>query len=69
MTNSSELQGEIAALRCFVAALASTLPLACQIRLWPAFESKAGPLRDLLSHDELRGFEQATVLLCSKRHG
>ena len=69
MTDSSELQGEIAALRCFVAALASTLPLACQIRLWPAFESKAGPLRDLLSRDALRGFEQATVSLSTKRHG
>lgn len=69
MTDSSELQGEIAALRCFVAALASPLPLACQIRLWPSFESKAGPLRDLLSSEASRGFEQTTVSLSTKRHG
>jgi hypothetical protein len=67
MTNQSELQGEIAALCCLVVALASTLPLSSQLRLWPAFERVAGPLRESLSGDELRGFEQATVSLASNR--
>jgi hypothetical protein len=67
MTDSIELQGEIAALRCFVAALASTLPLSSQMRLWPAFEQKASQLRVQLSDEALRGFELATISLSSKR--
>lgn len=67
MTNQSELQGEIAALCCLAVALASTLPLSSQLRLWPAFERVAGPLRDQLGGDELRGFERATVSLSLKR--
>ena len=67
MTDSSELQGGITALCCFVGALASTLSLSSQMRLWPAFEQKAGQLRDQLNDDALRGFEQATVSLSSKR--
>jgi hypothetical protein len=67
MTSNSELQGEISALCCLVVALASTLPLSSQIRLWPAFEQIADPLRELLGGDELRGFERATVSLVSKR--
>jgi hypothetical protein len=38
MTDSSALQGEIAALCCLVVALSSTLPLSSQLRLWPEFE-------------------------------
>lgn len=67
MTNQSELQGEITALCCLVVALASTLPLSSQLRLWPAFERVAGPLRDHLCGDELRGFERATASLSTKR--
>jgi hypothetical protein len=67
MTNQSELQGEIGALCCLVVALASTLPLSSQLRLWPAFEQIANPLRDRLGGDELRGFERATVSLASRR--
>jgi len=67
MTNPSELQGEVAALCCLVVALASTLPLSSQLRLWPAFERVAGPLRVRLDREELRGFERATVSLSSKR--
>lgn len=66
MTNQSELQGEIAALCCLVVALASTLPLSSQLRLWPSFERVAGPFRDRLGSDELRGFERATVALSAK---
>ena len=70
MTDSSELQGEIAALCCLVVALASTLPLSSQLRLWPAFERVAGPLRSRLGREELRGFERATASLASNRnHG
>ena len=67
MTDSSELQGELSALCCFVGALASTLPLSSQIRLWPAFEQKASQLRDQLSQEALRGFELTTILLSTKR--
>jgi len=67
MTSNSELQGEISALCCLVVALASTLPLSSQIRLWPAFERIADPFRGQLGGDELRGFERATVSLASKR--
>ncbi|WP_162634938.1 hypothetical protein [Pseudomonas putida] len=67
MTDSSELQGEITALCCLVVALASTLPISSQLRLWPAFERIAGPLRDRLGGDELRGFERATVSLATRR--
>jgi len=67
MTDSSELQGELAALRCFVAALASTLPLASQLRLWPAFEGYADLVRDCLTGDAVMGFERTTVSLSSKR--
>jgi len=66
MTTHSELQGEISALCCLVVALASTLPLSSQLRLWPAFEQIADPLRGRLSGDELRG-ERATVSLASRR--
>jgi len=67
MTTHSELQGEIAALCCLMVALASTLPLSSQLRLWPAFERIADPLRHRLGTDELRGFERATVSLTTKR--
>lgn len=67
MTNQSELQGEIAALCCLVIALTSTLPLSSQLRLWPAFERVAGPLRGRLGYEELRGFERATASLSSQR--
>jgi hypothetical protein len=67
MTDLSELQGEITALRCFVAVVVATLPLSSQIRIWPAFEVSAGPLRDRLGREELRGFERVTVSLSSKR--
>ena len=48
-------------------ALASTLPLSSQLRLWPAFERVAGPLRNRLGREELRGFERATASLSSQR--
>jgi hypothetical protein len=47
--------------------LASTLSLSSQLRLWPAFEQIADPLRGRLGGDELRGCERATVSLASKR--
>ena len=65
MTDSSELQGEVAALYCLVVALASTLPLSSQ--LWSAFERVSSPLRGRIYREELRGFERATASLCSQR--
>ncbi len=67
MTTHSELHGEITALCCLVVALASTLSLSSQLRLWPAFERVAGPLRARLGLEELRGFERATATLSSQR--
>ncbi|MBD1602381.1 hypothetical protein [Pseudomonas typographi] len=67
MTDQSELLGEIAALHCFVAALATTLPLSSRLRLWPAFEVRADLVRDQLGRDALRGFEHATVALCVRQ--
>jgi len=67
MSNQSELQGELSALCCLVVALASTLPLSSQLRLWPAFEQIANPLRERLYSDGLGGFERATVSLASKQ--
>lgn len=67
MTDSSELQGEIAALRCFVAALASTLPLACQLRIWPSFEALSDLAKFKLSDEALAGFERTAVSLRAKR--
>lgn len=67
MTSNSELKGEISALCCLVIALASTLPLSSQLRLWPAFERTASPLRRRLDLEELRGFERATASVSSQR--
>lgn len=67
MTDSSELQGEIAALRCFVVALASTLPLACQLRLWPSFEALSDLAKFQLSNEALAGFERMAVSLSARR--
>lgn len=67
MTNSSELQGEIAAVCCFAGALASTLPLSSRLRLWPAFESLANQSRVKLDRHALNGFERA-VLTLRARH-
>lgn len=66
MTNS-ELQGEIAALRCFAAATASTLPLACQLRIWPSFEAFSDLAKFKLSDEVLAGFERTTLSLRAKR--
>lgn len=67
VTSNSELQGEISALCCMVVALASTLPLSSQLKLWPAFERVASPLRRRPDREELRGFERATASLSSQR--
>lgn len=67
MTDLSELQGEVTALRCFVAALATTLPLSAQMRLWPAFEVNADLVKDRLSREALYGFERVAASLSARR--
>ena len=67
MTDSSGLLGEVAALRCFVAALASTLPLSSQMRVWPAFEASAELSREGLDQVAVRGFDRVAISLSSKR--
>ena len=67
MTDLSELQGEVTALRCYVAALATVVPLSSQIRLWPAFEVNADLVKDRLNREALNGFERMAASLSSKR--
>lgn len=67
MTDQSELQGEIAALSCLIVALGSILPLSCQIRLSPAFESRCEEMRQRLKPEELLGFDRAALSLRSTR--
>jgi len=67
MTDSSELQGELAALRCFAAAIASTLPPGAQMKLWPSFEAHSELVRDGLCEEALSGFERASVSLRARR--
>lgn len=67
MTDQSELQGEIAALSCLIVALGSILPLSCQIRLSPAFESQCEEVRQRLKPEELLGFDRAALSLRSTR--
>lgn len=67
MTDQPELQGEMAALFCFIAALGSVLPLSCQIRLSPAFESRCEAVRQRLTPQELLGFDKVALSLRSAR--
>ncbi|MGX4728039.1 hypothetical protein [Pseudomonas corrugata] len=67
MTDQPELQGEIAALCCFIVALGSILPLSCQIRLSPAFESRCEAMRQRLTPEEQLGFDKAALSLKSTR--
>lgn len=59
MTDLQELQGEVLAFRCFLAALVSVLPLGVQIRVMPTFEIQASLLRRSLTAESLVGFDRA----------
>ena len=63
----SELQGEVLALRCFVAALISTAPLGQQLRIWPAFNHYSELVQDRLDEAGKAAFNHAVVRLAARR--
>jgi len=66
-TDLSELQGEVLALRCLLAALLTALPMGIQLRSWPAFDHHAALLRDQLGDPALAGFDRATTSLKARQ--
>lgn len=66
-TDPSEIQGELLALRCLLAALLTALPMGVQLRAWPAFDHHAELLRDLLAGPALAGFDRAATSLKSRQ--
>lgn len=67
MADLSELQGEVLALRCFVAALISTAPLGQQLRIWPAFNHYSELVQDRLDEAGKAAFNHAVVRLSARR--
>lgn len=67
MADLSELQGEVLAFRCFLAALVSALPLSVQMRVMPAFEVQASQLRRTMSTEHRIGFDRASGAVRAKR--
>lgn len=62
--NLSEIQGELLALRCYVAAIAAVLPAACQCCIAPAFDRHAELVRYQLGPDADARLERtATAML------
>lgn len=57
----SELQGEVLALRCFVAALISTAPLGQQLRIWPAFNHYSELVQERLDEAGKAAFNHAVI--------
>lgn len=63
MADLTELQGEVLALRCYVAALMQALPLPSRLRIAPAFESRAALVRDQLDEAGSTGFARVAISL------
>lgn len=66
-TDLSELQGELLALRCLLAALLTALPMSIQLRAWPAFDHHAALLNGQLGGRALAGFTRATTSLKARQ--
>lgn len=66
-TDLYELQGEVIALRCFLAALITSLPLGVQLRAWPAFDHHIDLVRNGLSGSHAVGFDRAAISLAARR--
>lgn len=67
MADLSELQGEVLALRCFVAALISTASLNQQLKIWPAFNHYSELVQDRLDDAGKAAFNHAVVRLQVRR--
>lgn len=67
MTDLQELQGEVLAFRCFLAALVSVLPLGVQLRAMPTFEIEASLLRRSLTAESLSAFDRAAGVVRARR--
>ncbi|WP_147411159.1 hypothetical protein [Pseudomonas cavernicola] len=65
-TDLSELEGEVLALRCFLAAVSTVLPLSSQLRLPAAFERHADLVRDRLGEAGVAGFERVAISLAAR---
>lgn len=61
--NFSEVQGELLALRCYVAAISAVLPTSFQLRIAPAFDRHAELVRDQLGTDASARFEHTATAL------
>lgn len=62
----SELQGEVLALRCFLAALVMSMPVAVHLRAWPEFDRHADLVRGGLGSSAADGFERTFTSLKSR---
>ena len=67
MADIFEIQGELLALRCYLAALIQVLPLSSQLRLPTEFERRADLVRDQLSAEGAAAFDRAAISLAAKR--
>lgn len=67
MADLSELQGEVLALRCFVAALISTASLSQQLRVWPAFNHYSELVQGRLDEAARAAFKEAVVRIPVRR--
>lgn len=67
MADLSELEGEVLALNCALAALLQTLPLTYQIPMWKRFEHLSGLVHDRMDDSGKAGFAHAVVRLQVRR--
>lgn len=67
MADLSELQGEVLALTCAVAALMNTAPIASQASVWRRFDELADLLLANLGEAGKAGFSCATVRIRVRR--
>lgn len=63
----SELQGEVLALTCALAALLHSLPLTYQSKVWPAFNHYSDLVQDRLDDTGKAAFNHAVVRLSARR--
>lgn len=67
MADLSELQGEVLALTCALAALLSTAPIASQNSMWRRFDELSGLVFDRLDEAGKSAFSQTVVRMSAKR--
>ncbi|AMO78040.1 hypothetical protein [Pseudomonas citronellolis] len=67
MADLSELQGEVLALRCALAALLHSLPLTYQSKVWPAFNHYSELVQDRLDEAGKAAFNHAVTRLAARR--